>query len=287
MENSEKGFSSVSVGKTVLVIILAVCVLVVAQLSAAGIGSLPVLLGAPAAVGNVVGGILYPVFTLLLLWVLCNKVIKLPLADFRITKKVKIKPLWAISAFLMPVLVVGVFLLMPGHFEISGSSAKEIWSVITGVVVFIGFGAGIVEEAVFRGIIMGVLEKRTNKWVAITVPSVLFGCLHISTDYDIMSCIQVIAAGSLVGIMFSLVAYESRSIWSDALMHSIWNIIAGGLILNIGAEVNENTPFTYVLDNNSFLITGGDFGIEASVIALIAYLIFAVLAIIMIRKKNA
>ncbi len=43
---------------------------------------------------------------------------------------------------------------------------------------------------------------------------------------------------------------------------------------------------SYVLDSKAFAITGGGFGVESSVIALIAYIVVAVFAFVMIKKKR-
>lgn len=56
-------------------------------------------------------------------------------------------------------------------------------------------------------------------------------------------------------------------------------------ILNINNEPMENCIFNYVLETNSPLITGGEFDAEASVISIVAYLIFIVLAAALIKKK--
>ncbi len=42
---------------------------------------------------------------------------------------------------------------------------------------------------------------------------------------------------------------------------------------------------TYVLDSKSFAITGGEFGIEASVIALIGYIVVTLIAFVMIKRR--
>ena len=134
---------------------------------------------------------------------------------------------------------------------------------------------------------MSTLEKRCNKIVAILAPSVLFGLIHIiGSDLDWLSIIQLIIAGSVVGILFSLVTYESGNVWNSAVMHAIWNIIMIGRILQISESAEEFTIYNYVLDTDSFLITGGDFGVEASIFAVLAYLVFAALAIYLMRKRG-
>ena len=50
-------------------------------------------------------------------------------------------------------------------------------------------------------------------------------------------------------------------------------------ILHIGNYADSESIFSFVLKNDSFLISGGDFGIEASVISIFAYLLFTGIAV--------
>ena len=133
---------------------------------------------------------------------------------------------------------------------------------------------------------MGLLENKTNFKIALLVPSVLFGAAHmIGANLSFISIIQLLIAGTLVGILFSLIAKFSDSIWEGAIVHALWN--ASAAFVAIGTTAKNESVFTYVLKTRSFLITGGDFGMEASVISIAAYLvvIFFVLCLIK-RRKN-
>ncbi len=44
---------------------------------------------------------------------------------------------------------------------------------------------------------------------------------------------------------------------------------------------------TYVLDSKDFVFTGGEFGIESSIIALLGYVVIVTLAAICMIKKKA
>ena len=166
-------------------------------------------------------------------------------------------------------------------------NAGEMSYAIVDAAAYYGLAAGIVEEAMFRGVIMTALERRWNRYVAVIAPSVLFGLSHIiGADLDTLSIIQLIVAGSLVGILFSLVTLESGNIWNSALMHAVWNTILVGGILHIGTSRNDLFIFNYTLDSRSFLVTGGDFGVEASVFAVIGYGIFILIAAWMLRRKS-
>ena len=79
---------------------------------------------------------------------------------------------------------------------------------------------------------------------------------------------------------------ESGSVWNNGLVHAVWNIVIIGGGLSIGEEADSYSVMSYVLDSKAFAITGGEFGIESSVIALIAYISVALLALVMICKMR-
>ena len=264
----------------------AMAALVVTQMLAMLAGSGIIILGLPKAAGNVLAAILYPLLALIVLKIICVKILGVTLSDCRITRY-NIKPVWAVSAFIMPAIVVAGLLMTAGHWDNPEMDSLQIADSITTSVFVAGLAVGAVEEAVFRGVIMKALEMRWNKAVAVIVPSVLFGAAHaLNGKLSLVSFIQLLVAGSIVGILFSLVTYESGSIWSSAFMHAIWNMCMASGILNIYTEPMDNCIFNYVLETKNALITGGEFGAEASVISIVAYLIFTVIAVILLKKKS-
>ncbi len=257
--------------KTFSTIILSLLILIVSQLIAQLLASGLVLIKIPEYICNVVAGILYIMISYHFLKLLCHKYLKSKTEKYYISKfKINIK--WLIIGLILPLLVIGIYLLLPGNFEIVTMKMTKKLTLIAAGVFFSGIGVGVVEEMVFRGIIMNCLKERYNKKIAIIVPSILFGLVHIlGMNFNIISCLLVVLSGTMVGIMFSLIAEESKSIWSSAIVHILWNIIIIGGILHIGNSIDEYSIYNYVLNTKSFLITGGEFGIESSIIALIGY----------------
>lgn len=273
--------------KTIAAIILALIILVIAQTMSQLIGSLAVSFGVPLEAGYVISGVLYPILTYLGVKLLCAKLLKMSVSDCKMPH-FSLRPIWVAAAVIMPCLVSLILCMTPGHWENHALNGEEITQIVTAAVFYYGIGTGLVEEMIFRGVIMSALEYRCNKFVAIFVPSVLFGLLHIiGSELDWLSIIQLIIAGSIVGILFSLVTYESGNVWNSAVIHGIWNIIMIGGILQIGESADEFSIYNYVLDTDSFLITGGDFGVEASIVSILAYLAFIVLAYQLIKKKHS
>ena len=89
-------------------------------------------------------------------------------------------------------------------------------------------------------------------------------------DFSIISSLLVLIAGTMVGIMFSMVAIESGSVWNSGIVHSLWNILIIGGGLSISEKADEYSVMTYVLDLKDFVsLLGGEFGIESSIICTI------------------
>lgn len=271
--------------KMILSILLSVVILVVAQLASQLLASAILVISVPEFVCNVIAGILYIVFAYLLLKLLCNKYLKEDMSEYRIPQfKLNIK--WVIVAIVLPVAVSAFYLLfMDGEYVSNDVDMMSKLTLVSANIFFIGLGAGIVEEMVFRGIMMSAIEKRFSKKIAIIVPSVLFGVVHIlGMDFDFLSCVLVILAGTMVGIMFSLIASETNSIWNSAIVHAVWNMVVESL--EIGIEFDEYALGSYVLESESFILTGGEFGIESSLVAVIGYCVVSLLVVMQARKKQ-
>ena len=283
MTKSKKQLSTL---QAIIGILFSIVILVIAQLLAFSISEIPLRLGIPSSLCNIIAGILYVALTLFGVNILSNKVLKVSLLELRIPK-FSLKGIWVIAAVLMPMIVLILSMITGGHWKINLFGTETTLEIITSAIVFYGLAAGVVEEVVFRGVIMGCLERRFNIWIAVIIPSILFGVVHIiGNELDFLSVIQLLIAGSIVGILFSLVAYESNSIWNNAMIHAVWNMVIIGGILHIGSEADGNSILNFVLKNKSFLISGGDFGIEASVISILAYLIFIILSVVLLKKKE-
>ena len=273
--------------KAVICSVMAIVILLVSNI----LSSIPALLlqmaGIPSIIGIVLNGILYISLTLVFVKLFFGKVMHLDVSELGISR-FSIKPKWLLTGFLLPMAVMSVYLfLLPGEYVSSGMSRGEIVETL-GIGIFCtGFGAGFVEEIVFRGVIFGSLRKAFNTKAGVILPSVLFGIVHIlGMDFSIGSCLLVILAGTAVGIMFSVITIESGSVWSNALVHSLWNIIVIGGAVTVALQPSESSVMTYIPVNKSFLVTGGDFGIESSAISLVAYIVVIVVAFMMMKKKE-
>ena len=252
---------------------LAIVIMIASNILASLISSGIFLLNAPEWLAIAVMGILYIVITLVAVKLIYGKGFKFKFAELGMPKPA-VKILSVILAVFLPAAVSGVFLLfVKGSFAASAMDSNTRASVLAEGIVYSSIGAAVVEEVLFRGVMMNLLKKRWNSAVGVIVPSVIFAAMHIMEmeEFKPLDVVQLLVAGTLVGIMFSLIAIRTGSVWNSAIVHAVWNLVMVGGILNIGGAASESALMNYVLDPKSFMLTGGAFGIESSVIAIIAY----------------
>lgn len=273
-------------GKMILTIIVSVVFLLLASVAQELAMRLLSAVGIPAWLYHIAGGVLYAVSAYLLVRLYCVKVLKEELTEFCIPRcRIQIK--WAVAAALLPALVTVFYLLLPGSYESNPLDTGVKLAFVTRGIFLAGLGAGVTEELLFRGLLMNAVIKKYGMAVGIIAPSVLFASLHIiGMNFSLLSCVQVMAAGTIVGVMLSLIALEGRSVWNSAVVHGVWNMIIIGGGMTVGTERNEYAVSTYVLETKSFLLTGGEFGIESSVTAIIGYMAVSLAAVWMIRRRS-
>ena len=265
----------------------ALIVLIAAQVLAQLLAGLFAQLGVPTWVCNILAGFLYALLAFGLLKIIMEKIFKLSLPDLGMPK-LTLQGKWVAVAVLLPMGVKAIYLfLIPGKLVPSGMNREEILQTLSAGIFFMGMAAGFVEEMVFRGVILNATRRAWGTKMAVVFPSMLFGLVHIlGWEFSLGNCLLVVLAGTMVGVMFSLIALESGSVWNGAVVHALWNVVIIGGGLAIGERADEYSVMTYVLSTKGFAITGGEFGVESSVISLAGYLLVALIALVWIWQKK-
>ena len=224
----------------------------------------------------------------LVLYLYSNKVLRVPLAEFRV-RKPQTFVVWIVCAFALPIMVSAFFIIfVPGTYTNHNLDIGQTLPILSEALFAICFTAGICEEFLFRGYIMRLLEARWNRIVAVLAPSMVFGVLHIigMPEPNLLNISILFVAGTSVGVMFSMIAYQTNSIWPSAIVHGVWNLVIIGKIMDISAVHQGESLFTYTLQTKSIVLTGGSFGIESSIPAIIGYWVVILIAVFL-QKKHA
>ncbi|HVC28592.1 MAG TPA: type II CAAX endopeptidase family protein [Gammaproteobacteria bacterium] len=186
------------------------------------------------------------------------------------------------KGFLVGILLfclVMLILWLLGSLKISGMNP---WSVM--ITPLIGaLVAGFIEEILIRGILFRIIEESLGTWIALTASAVIFGLLHMFNPGATL--VSTVAIALEAGILLAAVYIYTRRLWMVIGLHIAWNFTEGGIF---GASVSGGTD--HGLFNSQFyganLITGGHFGPEASVVAVVICLAAGVVYLVLAYRKG-
>ncbi len=160
-------------------------------------------------------------------------------------------------------LVTGFVALM-GDYRITGWGHSG-WSGLA-VMLGLAISSGVGEEILFRGVLFRLAEKMLGSWFALALSAGIFGLLHIGNANAtwFSSAAIAVEAGILLGAIYML----TRRLWAAIGLHAAWNFTQGYIF---GIPVSGHTTPSLVSTQitGSDWMTGGAFGLEASVPALI------------------
>jgi len=165
--------------------------------------------------------------------------------------------------------VVMVILWVAGVYHLAGwGSANQLASGFMLAVV-----AGVTEEVVFRGLLFRLSSKILGTWGALQLTAALFGAAHAANRGATIGSSLAIAleAGVLLGAAYA----ATQSLWVPIGLHVGWNFTEGWLF---GMTLSLNVEKTGLIAgslNGSRILTGGEFGPEASIIAVLVCLLVA------------
>lgn len=148
------------------------------------------------------------------------------------------------------------------------------------------FIAPFIEEVIFRVVIISQIAKRYNVKTGVIVSSLLFGAVHLMNGrLNVFSAIQLIIAGTLMGLILSLVYVKEKSVWACFTIHSLYNCL--GSIIPVDTQVTPDWPIAFILKTDNPFITGGQYGIDCSIVNIIAYIIMIFVLIKLIHKQSS
>lgn len=144
--------------------------------------------------------------------------------------------------------------------------------------------AGVLEEVVIRGVVFRILEQWLGSWFALAISAVIFGALHLlNPGATLLNAAAIsIEAGVLLAAAFML----TRRLWLCIGIHIAWNYTQGG-IFSVVVSGGKSTGLLQSRMVGPDWLTGGTFGAEASIVALVVCATAGVgLIVFAIRKGN-
>ncbi|MBS1659850.1 MAG: CPBP family intramembrane metalloprotease [Bacteroidetes bacterium] len=178
--------------------------------------------------------------------------------------------------------LVSVIMLLSGHLEWT----DIVWEpsglfISLGLMVLIAFS----EEIVFRGYILGnLMDTFSNKWIALGISALLFAIFHLNAPgLHTLAFLNLIIAGLLLGVNY----IYTKNLWFSILLHLSWNFFQGP-VLGFRVSGISLPSLLQAEPKGDLFITGGDFGLEGSIInTALSFISLVILAWAFEKKYNA
>jgi membrane protease YdiL (CAAX protease family) len=178
------------------------------------------------------------------------------------------------------ILSMGIVCLMVSLMAFSGYYRINSFNPLTAladrtVVYFMG---SFTEELVFRVILFKLVEEFAGSWTGIIVQGLVFGFAHIGNENaTVWTSLSLVISDT---ILFGATYMLTRRIWLVWGLHFSWNFFQEGIFGMPNSGYQRPGLINPVIDGPEW-VTGGKFGIEASVIII---LIWFVIGLIILKK---
>jgi uncharacterized protein len=133
----------------------------------------------------------------------------------------------------------------------------------------IGMISGVFEEILVRGILFRITEEYLGTWISLGISALVFGALHLANPNATLWAGLAIAIEA--GILLAGAYVHTRRLWVPIGIHFAWNFVQGG-IFGVAVSGIESRGLLDATLNGPLLLSGGEFGAEASIFAVLVCL---------------
>jgi len=193
-------------------------------------------------------------------------------------------PTLGMAGLLVGALMISTVVLvlwLAGSYHVSGTNPAVNWlpAVLT-----TGIGAGIAEEIITRGVLFRAVEEGLGTWWALAISALSFGAAHIFNPGATLWSSLAIAIEA--GVLLALLYHVTRSLWPCIGLHAAWNVMQGTFF---GIPVSGTEAHGWLISTRTGpdWLSGGVFGAEASVVALIVCSACSALLLIVALRRGS
>lgn len=179
---------------------------------------------------------------------------------------------------IIAILLVGLLgdihiIATPERFNIS-----ELIFIILGAVGWVSF-ISILEEFIFRGVFVREWALKWGWPTAILFGGIYFGIVHIIgllPNINLIDILWIITASIVANLLFVALYVRSKSLWLPIGFHAGWNLSLNTLLGVVISGKDSSYALLSLETSGQDLITGGMFGIEASLPVMFISIIISI-----------
>lgn len=144
--------------------------------------------------------------------------------------------------------------------------------------------SGIFEELIFRGVLFRSVEAMFGSWVGILVSSLAFGLLHLLNPGAMLGGAIYISIEA--GLLLSAAYLVTRRLWICMGFHMAWNYFQSAVFSGVVSGGVSDPGLLKARIEGPEWLTGGSFGMEHSVVALVICTTTGVILLLMAIRRG-
>jgi membrane protease YdiL (CAAX protease family) len=203
---------------------------------------------------------------------------KRPITEFSnkgIAKYIIIGSLIGVLLQCLTILVI----IVNGGFEIV--SVNPVSNMI--IPFTVAFSVAIFEEILIRGIIFRIVEEKLGSYISLFITAIIFGALHLANPNSTL--FSGLCVGIEAGFLMGAAYIYARNLWFPIAIHFAWNFMQSGIFGAITSGNEKTSSLLTTKITGSPLITGGEFGPEGTIQAIVFCLLASIVLLQMSKNK--
>ncbi len=144
--------------------------------------------------------------------------------------------------------------------------------------------SSVYEELLFRGVLFSSVEKWFGSWAALVVSSLVFGLTHLINPQGTIEGALFIAVEA--GILLAAAYILTRRLWLSIGFHMAWNYTQSAIFSGIVSGNDAQQGLIKSTIKGPDWLTGGSFGLESSVLALLLCTSTGIVMLVMASKRG-
>jgi len=166
-----------------------------------------------------------------------------------------------------------------GDYQVIGRNPPSVLLAVLAI----SIASGVTEEIMLRGLFFRLVESWLGSWGALILSAALFGALHLHNPNATLLAGAAIALEA--GVMLAALYMLTRRLWAAIGLHAAWNFSQGG-IYGIPISGFKQDGLLIPRISGSDLLTGGAFGAEASLPAVILCTAFGIALLVLAYRRG-
>lgn len=174
-----------------------------------------------------------------------------------------------------------LILYILGYYRVTGLNQ---WAVLLPILPM-ALSSAFLEELIHRGVLFRVIEEYVGSWIALFVTAGIFGARHLGNpDATLLGAVFIaVEAGVLLAAAYML----TRRLWMPIGLHLAWNFAEAGIFSGEVSGVQMPPGLLRSAVDGPELMTGGPFGVEASLVAFVLCAAAGLVVLALVVRKKA